>query len=202
MRQHVTDHKHGQPPSWLLLAATDSAAVAPTSVINFRWPNSSANWHFYRKRHTTGPCAPPAQHSEHLLTPFFNIHFNIILTSTPTPRSTFSWDPLLSIVASILNGESPRCYSPYENISRFVAFARKRNVCTVYRYLIRLHVSNILTLLLNATAEAFALLGRNAPYVAGWLTDVSAQPFGPIFRGFLWLSDPQRWERHAVPKRR
>ena len=201
MRQHVTDHKHSQPPSWLLSAAADPAAVAPTSAINFRWPNSSANWHYYRKRHTTVPCAPPVQRSEHFLTPFFNIHFNIILTSTPTPRSTFSWDPLFGTVATILNGQSPRCYSPYENISCFVAFARKRYVSTAYRYLITLHDSNILTLLLNFTAEAFALLGRNAPYVGGWLTDVSAQPFGPIFRGFS-LTDPRKWERHAVPKRR
>jgi hypothetical protein len=31
-------------------------------------------------------------------------------------RSTFSWDYLLSIAACILNGQSPRCYSQYENI--------------------------------------------------------------------------------------
>jgi hypothetical protein len=30
--------------------------------------------------------------------------------------STFSWDHLLSIAACILNGQSPRCYSQYENI--------------------------------------------------------------------------------------
>jgi hypothetical protein len=34
----------------------------------------------------------------------------------PTVCSTFSWDHLLSIAACILNGQSQRCYSQYENI--------------------------------------------------------------------------------------
>jgi hypothetical protein len=34
----------------------------------------------------------------------------------PKVRSAFSWDHLLSIAACILNGQSPRCYSQYENI--------------------------------------------------------------------------------------